>query len=175
VAAFEAKNWTEAVKLAADIGHYVGDLHNPLHDTKNYDGDLTGQSGIHSRFESNMTDRYMTYLTPSAQPAFVVNDVLNTTFGWIDEVYPGVQVILDADLTAKAESGGSTRGSTYYAALWSEVGQYTAFWIQSATVRVASLWYSAWREAGSPPLPGSSPVQAVTMGRLKTMFTVAGR
>ena len=55
VTAFQAKNWTQAVALAGDIGHYVGDLHNPLHDTVNYDGDLTGQSGIHSRFESKMT------------------------------------------------------------------------------------------------------------------------
>jgi hypothetical protein len=175
VAAFEARDWTKAVKLAADIGHYVGDLHQPLHDTKNYDGDLTNQWGIHSRFESNMTDRYMTFLTPSPQTAFVVNDVLNTAFDWIDEIYPGVQIILDADTAAKAESGGSTRNSTYYAALWEGVGQYTAYWIQAATVRIASLWYSAWREAGSPPLPGTSPVRAVTMGRLKTMFAVPGR
>jgi hypothetical protein len=170
VVAFQAKDWAQAVRLAADIGHYVGDLHNPLHDTTNYDGQETDQRGIHSRFESSMTDRYMSFLTPSPEQAFVVSEVLNATFDWIDGVYPGVKVILDADLTAKAESGGSTRSSVYYQALWSEAGQYTDFWIQSATARVASLWYSAWIEAGSPALPGTSTVQSVTMGRLKTMF-----
>jgi hypothetical protein len=170
VIAFRDKNWTQAVALAADIGHYVGDLHNPLHDTTNYDGDETGQSGIHSRFESNMTGRYMNLLTPRPEQAFEVRNVLDTAFAWIDEIYPGVKVILAADLTAKAESGGSTKSTVYYQTLWSEVGQYTSFWIESATVRVASTWYSAWIEAGSPPLPGTSPVQAVTMGRLKTMF-----
>ncbi len=175
VAAFQAQNWTEAVRLAADIGHYVGDLHNPLHDTTNYDGDETGQSGIHSRFESNMTRTYMSFLTPRPEQAPVVHNVLDTSFDWIDEIYPGVKVILDADLEAKVESGGSTRSTVYYQTLWSEVGQYTALWIESATVRVASLWYSAWIEAGSPLLPGTSPVQSVTIGRLKTMFLVPRR
>jgi hypothetical protein len=175
VAAFQAQNWTQVVALAADIGHYVGDLHNPLHDTTNYDGDETGQSGIHSRFESRMTDRYMSFLTPSPEQAVVVHNVLDTAFDWIDGVYPGVEVILDADLAAKAEAGGSTRSDLYYQTLWSEVGQHTDFWIQSATVRVASLWYSAWIEAGSPILPGTSSVQAVSMGRLKTMFLVPRR
>ena len=40
VIAFQEKNWTQAVAMAGDLGHYVGDLHNPLHDTINYDGDL---------------------------------------------------------------------------------------------------------------------------------------
>jgi hypothetical protein len=170
VIAFQAKNWTQAVALAGDIGHYVGDLHNPLHDTSNYDGDETGQSGIHSRYESKMTSTYMSFLTPRPEEAVVVHNVLDASFGWIDEVYPGVELILDADKAAKAEAGGSTRSAAYYQLLWSEVGQYTSFWIETATIRVASLWYSAWIEAGSPPLPGTSPVQAVTMGRLKTMF-----
>jgi hypothetical protein len=172
VAAFQAKNWTQAVALAADIGHYVGDVHNPLHDTTNFDGEDTGQSGIHSRFESEMTHRYMALLTPSPQPTFLVNDALGAVFSWIDDTYPGVQVILNADKAAKAESGGSTRSTTYYGVLWSETGQYTCYWIGKASVAVASLWYSAWHEAGSPPLPGTSPVQAVTVGRLKTMFLV---
>ena len=98
--------------------------------------------------------------------------MLDTSFDWIDEVYPGVKVILDADLAAKVASGGSTKSNAYYEALWSEVGQHTAFWIETATVRVASLWYSAWIEAGSPLLPGTSTVQVVTMGRLKTMYLI---
>ncbi len=42
--------------LAGVIGHYVGDLSQPLHCTENYDGQLTGQKGIHSFFEDKMVN-----------------------------------------------------------------------------------------------------------------------
>src|SRR5665648_529402 len=34
---FKSKEWTKAVLTAADLGHYVGDGHMPLHLTLNYD------------------------------------------------------------------------------------------------------------------------------------------
>jgi hypothetical protein len=42
--------------LAGVIGHYVGDLSQPLHCTENYDGQLTGQKGVHSYFEDKMVN-----------------------------------------------------------------------------------------------------------------------
>ncbi len=42
--------------LAGVIGHYVGDLSQPLHCTENYDGQLSGQKGIHSYFEDKMVN-----------------------------------------------------------------------------------------------------------------------
>ena len=41
---------------AGVIGHYVGDLSQPLHVTENYDGQLTDQKGIHSFFEDEMVN-----------------------------------------------------------------------------------------------------------------------
>jgi hypothetical protein len=50
-------------KLQADwllhagvIGHYVGDLSQPLHVTENYDGQMTDQKGIHAFFEDALVD-----------------------------------------------------------------------------------------------------------------------
>ena len=51
-------DWTKAYQSAADIGHYVGDTFQPLHCTENYDGAMTGNSGIHSRYESSMISTY---------------------------------------------------------------------------------------------------------------------
>ena len=45
--AFEEKNLDKILRYAADIGHYIGDAHVPLHTTKNYNGQLTNQKGIH--------------------------------------------------------------------------------------------------------------------------------
>ena len=36
------------------------------------------------------------------------------------------------------------------------MGDETITWVRDASLAVASLWYAAWIEAGSPPLPGST-------------------
>jgi len=41
-----------ALEYAGVMSHYVGDMSQPLHDTKNYDGEETNQKGIHAFFES---------------------------------------------------------------------------------------------------------------------------
>ena len=51
VNAFEEKNIDYILKNSSDLGHYVADSHVPLHTTKNYDGQLTGQKGIHAFWE----------------------------------------------------------------------------------------------------------------------------
>jgi hypothetical protein len=38
------------------LAHYIGDLTQPLHITKNYDGGDTGQKGIHAFFETKLID-----------------------------------------------------------------------------------------------------------------------
>ena len=43
--AFKAGRKTEILFLAADLGHYIGDAHMPLHTALNHDGQLTGQKG----------------------------------------------------------------------------------------------------------------------------------
>lgn len=44
--------------IAGVIGHYVGDLGQPLHVTENYNGQLTDQKGIHAYFEDDVVDDY---------------------------------------------------------------------------------------------------------------------
>lgn len=169
VAAFAAGEWEDAVALAGDIGHYVADLHNPMHLTVNFNGQLTGQHGIHARHESEMTERYLPQLTPSGGSPTGIPDVLPTLFDWIDEQYPGVETILEADRTA-AEIAGNTWSEAYYAQLWEEVGQSTALWIARAVERVAGMWTAAWVEAGSPVVPGSVNTESETFGGLKQKY-----
>jgi hypothetical protein len=42
--------------LAGTMGHYVGDLAQPLHTTENYDGQMTEQKGVHGFFEGALVD-----------------------------------------------------------------------------------------------------------------------
>lgn len=41
---------------AGVMGHYIGDLAMPLHVSENYNGQLTGQKGLHGYFEEELVD-----------------------------------------------------------------------------------------------------------------------
>jgi hypothetical protein len=66
-----------------------------------------------------------------------------------------VDAVLAADNTARAASGGSFN-STYYNSLWNSTQTFTRTRIDSATVATASFVYTAWIDAGQPPIPGST-------------------
>lgn len=50
--------------LAGPLAHYVGDLSMPLHVSENYDGQMTGQKGIHHYFETDMVDMLYPEILP---------------------------------------------------------------------------------------------------------------
>ena len=49
---FRSGNQKMALEEAGAMSHYIGDLSMPLHVSENYDGQMTGQKGIHSWFET---------------------------------------------------------------------------------------------------------------------------
>ena len=52
--AFRAKDPDQILRYSTDLGHYIGDANVPLHTTENYNGQLTGQRGIHGFWESRL-------------------------------------------------------------------------------------------------------------------------
>ena len=54
--AFMARDPALVLRLSADLGHYIADAHVPLHTTQNYNGQLTGQEGIHGFWESRLPE-----------------------------------------------------------------------------------------------------------------------
>jgi hypothetical protein len=142
----------DAARLtASDIGHYVGDGHNPLHLTNNYDGQLTGNRGIHSRYESGMINLYVSELVTSPGSVRYIEDPFSAVLAYCIAGNSLADSIMIADDAAKTESGWSGSGTPppqYYAALWAHTGRFTTQMIQQATEMLASLWYSAWVDAG---------------------------
>jgi hypothetical protein len=154
---FRDGDWTRAVAVAADIGHYVADAHQPLHLTVNYDGQMSGQRGVHSRYESVLTEIYFNEIDiPPAHAAAFVRP-LDAVFAWIEDVYPGASAVMIADSRAAWAAGGDTGSLTYYEVLWRETGADTRRWIRRASLAVAAMWLTAWYDAGAPTLPGGEP------------------
>jgi len=136
-----------ALQTMADLGHYVADAHQPLHCTANYDGQFTGNNGVHSRYESSMINTYQALLTVHPDSIHYVDSVLDFVFDYIYVSNTFVDSIMAADTYAKTASGWNGSGSapgTYYSALWSMTGPFTQQIFQKATVDLACLWYTAW-------------------------------
>src|SRR5690606_35630243 len=56
--AFIEEDKARIIRLCAEMGHYLGDAHVPLHATSNYNGQLTGQLGIHAFWESRIPELF---------------------------------------------------------------------------------------------------------------------
>jgi hypothetical protein len=146
-------DWTRAVQTASDLGHYVGDAHQPLHVSRNYNGQYTNNYGIHSRYETTMLSSgyYLGSLWITPDSAVYIDVPKDTAFGFLLHSNGCVDTILRADTYARSVSGWNGSGQAppaYYAALWGQTRRVTLDQVQRATRSLADLWYSAWVDAG---------------------------
>lgn len=156
IAQLKRGNLTKAETTMADIGHYVGDGHQPLHCTVNYDGPNGAHNGIHSRYETSMISTYQSQLTYVWQQAQYISSPIDYIFGYIDEANGYVDSIFAADADARSVSGWNGNGTppaSYYAALWQRTGGFTTQLFNEAEVATASIWYTAWITAQGIPIP----------------------
>ncbi len=152
-------DWDRATLTASDIGHYVGDAHQPLHNTVNYN-----PGGLHSRYESTMINasHYLSQLFITPDSCHYIQNKIDYVFEYVLHANSLVDSVIQGDTYAKVVSGWNGSGTppaSYYAALWSYTRSLTLDQMQSATQDLASLWYTAWVDAGlivldvNPPEP----------------------
>lgn len=153
VQAFRDKNRDRILFYSSDLAHYVADGHQPMHTMINYDGQLTNQKGIHSRYEIHMVNRYLNELDNSfyQQFPFYVNNPLDFVFYYITTANVISSVLYDADAKAFEETA-SRDSEEYYRILWFRTKYITVLQMNSAANHLASLIYSAWTDAGKPDL-----------------------
>lgn len=167
VSCFLRHDWDKAVLFASDLGHYVADGYMPLHITRNYNGQYSGNEGIHSRFESTMVNAYISQITYSGQPISYIENVNQYVFDYIYGNYTYVDSVILADDYAKTFST-NTSSSAYKQALWDYSKDFTTMLFKNASHSLAELIYSAWTEAGSPLMSSSD----VPEGFLKPSFSL---
>ena len=154
VEAIRASDWKRVPLVAAHLGHYVADGHQPLHTTTNHDGQLTGNEGIRRRFEDEMIRRHLSEyqdLAAFTQPAKRAVDPSAFIFEFLIDSHVWVDNLLRADTLAR--QGVSDFGDAYYAALHLFAGRLAKLSMAQAATDTGSLWYSAWIEAGRPKVP----------------------
>ena len=143
---FKRNDLNKAVLFAADLGHYVADGHMPLHITENYDGALTGQSGIHSRYESAMIKAYLSSINVQTKKGVYLTDVRSYVFNYMFANYTYVDSVLLADSYAK-KIAGSTSSTLYKSELWKKTGNLTNYLFSNAAYSLASLINTAWLDS----------------------------
>jgi hypothetical protein len=144
-------DWPKAVLFAADLGHYVGDAHNPLHITVNYNGQYTGNYGIHSRYETGMINAFKDEIIMAGSEISFVTDVNGYIFNYIYANYIYVDSVMIADTYAQ-NAAGNTTSFEYKQALWEKCEGFTTPLFNRAANTLAELIYSAWVEAGKPDM-----------------------
>lgn len=139
-----------AKQLAADLGHYVADGHMPLHLTKNYNGQLTGNTGIHSRYESTMINSHADeFYNSEPRQINYIQDIQQYIFDYIIFNYRYVDSTIKADDYAKSINP-DYNSQQYKDALWQKTKGFTMQLFANASQRLAELIFSAWIDAGSP-------------------------
>lgn len=164
--AFETKNKTAILRLSADLGHYLGDLNVPLHTTKNYNGQLTGQNGIHGFWESRIPELqatdYALWVGKAdyvERPQQAIWDAVGAAHSQVDSVlriereltlaFPEDQKYSYEErngLTVRVYSRDFTEA--YAHAINSQVQRQ----MKKSIKMIADFWYTAWINAGQPDL-----------------------
>jgi hypothetical protein len=137
--------------FASVIGHYVSDAHVPFHAALNYDGQLTGQRGIHSRFEHELFVRYQPRLQVPSTGLVQVKSARDLIFDTLIESFPFVQTILDADRASA--SGREFYDDAYFTSFFEKVKPIVERRLAQSITATASIISAAWIEAGRPALP----------------------
>jgi hypothetical protein len=150
--AFKSRNWDQVKLEAAILAHYVADAHNPLHVTKNFDGQLTRQTGLADRYEIRLLDRYSKFFILHPEDVVKIDDPTEYAFQTCLEAYTGLDSIILADLHARAGLPDYT--DEYFDRFYSQIGATVMRAINEAAHDAGSYWYTAWLNAGKPALPG---------------------
>jgi len=174
--AFKAGRKSEILFLAADLGHYIGDAHMPLHTALNHNGQLTGQKGIHAFWEGQLPEMFGEGYNLFTGEAKYIPDIPVETWRMIYTTHRLADTLLaiDRDLSAgmpkekifRMDSSGQILTNAFgdlvhtqeYAKKYHEhLHGMIEQQLRKAIAETADYWYTAWVNAGKPDLSGLDP------------------
>jgi hypothetical protein len=138
----------EVIQIAGTMGHYVGDLSQPLHCAIDYDGKIAGVPGIHAYFETKtVSDQF----TPD-ELTNLVTDAATPLLNTMTDVSP-----IDAAFTlargASADAPGLLKMGVRLKLTKEFQVKAKPLIVKSMSRSVAVLakiWHQAWVMAGKP-------------------------
>ena len=158
-----ASGQTDIIFWSAWLTHYISDAHVPFHAVINYDGQLSGQNGIHARFESTLFERYRDRLTITAKPIAPVGNPRDFSFETLLVSNRLVPAILKADVDAIGTR--NEYESAYNDAFFKANQAVLERRLNDAIAASAAIIAGAWKAAGKPQVPVNPPARTQRRGR----------
>jgi len=164
--AFKTGDSVKILKYSADLGHYIGDAHVPLHTTANHNGQLTNQVGIHAFWESRLPELFSTDYNFVVGKAYYIENplkeawkILKHTHSLVDTVLTFEAELNDAFPPAQKYSFSERNNMVlkqysraYSKAYHDKMNNMVEKQMRAAILEIGSFWYSAWVDAGQPVL-----------------------
>ena len=164
--AFRNKDLYNILKISADIGHYIGDAHVPLHTTENYNGQMTGQKGIHGFWESRLPELFGAQYDFFVGKAYFIENPQLEAWEAVLEAHTALDSVLSFErvlndsFPADKKYGFESRNRVvirnysrdYAAAYHDMLGGMVERRMRASIQRIGAFWYTAWKRAGSPDL-----------------------
>lgn len=154
------------IRYAADLSHYIADAHVPLHTTVNYNGQFTGQRGIHALWETRIPEIELKEYSFWVGKASYIENITDTVWKLIQNSHSNVSRVLSIEEECSIEfpddrKYGFEAAGKYEKRVYSR--EYTIFYskrlngmvegqMRSAIKLIGDLWFTSWVDAGQPDL-----------------------
>jgi len=149
---------SDLILFSGAVGHYMQDAHQPFHASINYDGQLTGNTGIHARFERDLMEKFQSRLIVKPAPPKAILNPRDAAFDALLAGYLLVDPILAADTSAvagrDAYDADYSRSSSPRCVRFSSNGS-------PSRLLPPRRHHRAWEQAGRPALSfaGARPIE----------------
>lgn len=153
VEAFKNRKYREALLKSGTLSHYLADAHVPLHTTENYDGQLSGDTGVHARFESDLIELFPGVIKDRYEPAGYIGNVPWRTIEIVRTSHELVPDVLEGD--RRNQYLDREQDGYSFVKARDNHGDLASRRLNDASHMVASFWYSAWVDAGRPDMPSA--------------------
>lgn len=164
--AFKEKDARKILRISADLGHYIADAHVPLHTTRNYNGQLTSQEGIHGFWESRLPELFAEHYDLWIGLATYRDNVAHVAWQTVSESHAATDSVFlfekqlsasfpfDKKFSYELRNNMLTRtyslefSTQYHAMLNRQVERR----MKASVKTVADIWFTCWINAGQPDL-----------------------
>jgi hypothetical protein len=164
--AMQIRDASAILRLSADLGHYIADANVPLHTTENYNGQLTGQYGIHGFWESRLPELFSDDFDFFVGQAQYLENTQLEAWNAVIQAHEGLDSVFlfEKQLTIKfgedKKYSFETRGNVtikvyskeFAKAFDNELHGMVERQMRKSIKMVGNFWYTCWIDAGQPNL-----------------------
>lgn len=168
--AFEKKNKSEILFLSSELAHYIADAHMPLHTSSNYNGQLSGQKGVHALWETTLPQMFGNDFNFHTAPPRYIDDVTDFTWKMIAQSHSLVKPLLAAEMAVRNRFDSTNMyrrdehgqlvlfynnpvfSKEYATAFQKQLGNMVEDQLRLSIYDISCYWYTAWVNGGKPNL-----------------------